>query len=100
MNNTGNTVLNLNVGGDDLYAGASRITYDQQKYATSTFTYSACGFCSTLTATSSVTYLPLQVSKATTTAWSPYKDIYWGINIPLGTAATTFSGFNLFQTAP
>lgn len=100
VNNTGNSVLNMNVGGDDLYAGASRVTYNQQKYATSTFTYSACGFCSTLSPTSSPTYLPLQVSKATTTIWTPYKDIYWGINIPLGTAPTTFSGFNLFQTAP
>jgi hypothetical protein len=97
VNNTGNITLNLNLGGDDLYAGASKVSYDKQKYATSTFTYSACPLCNVLAPTSTPSAVALGVAKATTTIWSPFKDIYWGISIPIGTAATTFSGFNVFQ---
>ena len=100
VGNTGNSVLNLNLGGDDLTAGASRITYDKQKYATSTFTYAACPICNLLTASTTPTYVPLAVSKATTTVFAPTKDIYWGIGIPSGTAATTFSGTNVFGATP
>lgn len=100
VGNTGNSTLNLNLGGDDLTAGASRITYDKQKYATSTFTYSGCAICSLLAASTSPTYVPLGVSKATTTIFLPTKDIYWGIGIPSGTAATTFSGSNIFGATP
>ena len=96
VNNTGNAALNLNLGGDHLRSGASIVSYDKQKYATSTFTYSSCPICSVLTASTTPTYVPLNVLKATSTAWSPFKDIYWGISIPTGTAATTFSGYNIF----
>jgi hypothetical protein len=97
VNNTGNITLNLNLGGDDLYAGASKVSYDKQKYATSTFTYSACPLCTVLAPTSTPGAVALGVPKSTTTVWSSFKDIYWGISIPIGTAATTFSGFNVFQ---
>ena len=95
--NTGNSLLNLNLGGDFLKAGSNLISYSQQKYATSTFTYFGCAICDTLAASSSPSYYSLGVSKATTTTWSPFKDIFWGIGIPPGTAATTFTGFNVFE---
>jgi lipopolysaccharide export system protein LptA len=95
VTNTGNTILNLDIGGDDLRNGASSITYNQQKYATSTFTYGACAFCSTLAASTSPAYFGIGVPKPTsTTAVSTI--VYWGINIPLGTAAMTHTGSNTF----
>ena len=100
VGNTGNSILNLNLGGDNLRAGSNLISYDKQKYATTTFTYSSCPICSFLAASSSPTYVPIGVSKATTTVFSPSKDIYWGISIPSGTAATTFSGSNIFGATP
>ena len=96
VNNTGNSILNLDLGGDHLRAGANTISYDKQKYATSTFTYSACPICSILAPSTTPAYVLLAVPKATSTAWSPFKDVYWGISIPTGTAATTFSGFTTF----
>jgi hypothetical protein len=96
VSNTGNRVLNLNLGGVPLSAGASTISYDKEKYSTSTFTYSACTTCNVLTSTSSPTYFPLGVTKPTST--SPFfKDIYWGITVPLGTAATTHTGSTTFE---
>lgn len=100
VSNTGNSTLNLNLGGDYLRAGANTISYSQQKYATSTFNYSGCAICNSLAASSSPDYYPLGVAKSTTSAWFPFKEVYWGIGIPPGTAATTFFGFNDFGAVP
>jgi hypothetical protein len=97
--NTGNSLLNLNLGGDFLRAGSNLISYSQQKYATSTFTYSGCAICNTLAASSTPSYYSLGVTKATSTAWTPFKYIFWGIGIPNGTAATTFTGSNKFDAS-
>ncbi len=96
VNNTGNVVLNLGIGGDPMVSGASSISYDKQKYSTSTFTYSTCGLiCNILTASTSPTYFPVAITKPTSTA-AFFRDIYWGLAVPLGTAATTHSGVNYF----
>ena len=95
VNNTGNVILNLDLGGDPLLAGASTINYDRQKYATTTFTYSSCPICNALTASTSPTFFPLAVTKPTST--NPFfKDIYWGIEVPIGSTAATHSGTNYF----
>jgi hypothetical protein len=93
--NSGNVVLDLDLGGDPLTSGASTVNVDRQKYATSTFTYATCPTCQVLTASTSPTFFPIAVTKPTSTA-SFFKDIYWGIQIPLGTAASTHSGRNYF----
>jgi hypothetical protein len=77
----------------NMTAGSSTITVDQQKYATSTFFYSSCSLCNILS-TSSTPY-DIAVTKPTSTA-SFFRDIYWGLNVPIGTAATTHSGSNVF----
>jgi hypothetical protein len=100
VSNTGNSILNLNLGGDYLRAGANTISYSQQKYATSTFNYSGCAICNSLAASSTPDYYPLGVAKSTTSAWFPFKEVYWGIGIPPGTAATTFFGSNDFGAVP
>lgn len=93
VNNTGNTTLNLLLSGTNMTAGASVIPVDYEKYATSTFTYSSCAFCNQLS-TSSTPY-NIGVDKPTTTV-GYFKDIFWGVGIPLGTAASTHSGMNTF----
>jgi hypothetical protein len=96
VTNTGNRILNLNLSGVPLESGASSISYDKEKYSTSTFTYTGCSTCNTLTATTSPTFFPIAVTKPTST--SPFfKDIYWGITIPLGTAASTHTGSTTFE---
>jgi hypothetical protein len=93
--NSGNVVLDLDLGGDPLTSGASSVSYDRQKYATSTFTYATCPTCNVLSASTTPTFFPISVTKPTSTS-SFFKDIYWGIQIPLGTAASTHSGRNYF----
>jgi hypothetical protein len=93
--NTGNSLIDLDLGGDDMKAGASSIAYDKQKYSTSTFTYSGCAVCNLLAPSTTPTYFPIAVTKPTSTA-SFFKNIYWGVEVPLGTSATTHSGTNYF----
>jgi hypothetical protein len=94
VNNTGNTILNLLVSGSNMTAGSSTIPVGNQKYATSTFTYSACSLCNALATTSNP--FNIGVAKPTSTT-SPFSgNLYWGLSVPLGTAATTHSGVNSF----
>jgi hypothetical protein len=91
IRNTGNSILNLNLYGDDLRAGVSSINVNQQKYSTSTFTYASCGvFCTALA--TSTNYYSLGVAKPTSSTTAQTKDIYWGLNVPLGSAATSYFG--------
>jgi hypothetical protein len=93
VNNTGNALLNLLLSGTDLTNGSSTIAVSYQKYATTTFTYTSCVFCNSLS--SSTQSFNLNVSKPTST--SPfYRDILWGISVPNGTAASTHNGVNTF----
>ena len=98
VSNTGNTPLNTRIyaNGNGLFSNSSLITPDKQKYSTSTFTYSSCSTCSTLTNSATTSPYGLGVSKPTST--SPFfKDIYWGITIPNGTAASTHTGSTTFE---
>ena len=96
--NTGNTILNTRIygNGPGLISGASVITPDKQKFSTSTFVYSGCAICNILTNSTTTSVFGLGVSKPTTTA-SVFKDIYWGISIPFGTAAATHFGSTTFE---
>ncbi len=91
IRNTGNTPLNLLVSGTDMTNGSSTIVAANQKYATSSFSYGSCTSCQTL-ATSPQSFA-LNLSKPTTTV-AVTTVMYWGINVPSGTAATTHTGSN------
>jgi hypothetical protein len=91
IRNTGNTLLNMLVSGTDMTNASSTITAANQKYATSSFSYSSCTLCQTLSTTSQA--FALNLSKPTTTT-AVTTLMYWGINVPSGTAATTHSGSN------
>jgi hypothetical protein len=93
VNNTGNALLNLLLSGTDLTNGSSTIAVSYQKYATTTFTYTSCVFCNSLS--SSIQSFNLNVSKLTSIL-PFYRDILWGISVSNGTAASTHNGVNTF----
>ena len=97
--NLGNAKFNLEMLGSDLSdGGSSRIPADQQKFATTSFTYSGCGIgvCSSL---SSTTPVPFAVALAKPTAPTPPVStaVYWGISVPAaGVNSAAHSGINVF----
>jgi hypothetical protein len=97
--NLGNAKFNLEMLGTDLSdGGSSRIPADQQKFATTSFTYSGCGIgvCSSL---SSTTPVPFAVDLAKPTAPTPpvSTSVYWGIAVPAaGVNSAAHSGINVF----
>jgi len=95
IENIGNSAIDINVEGTDLTdGGASTIPVTEQIFATSTFTYSACTYCSSLDVTP--TTFELDLSKPTTTAVSIADNVFWGIAVPFGVAGTPHSGVNTF----
>ena len=95
ITNTGNAPADIDLSGTNMAAGANTIAATNQKYATSTFTYSACSICSSLSTT--LSFFDLNLSKPTTTATTTTaKNIFWGLFVPVSTAATTFQGTNTF----
>jgi hypothetical protein len=89
--NLGNVPIDVDVDGTDLSDGAaSTIAVAEQKFATTTFTYSACVACTALD-TIPVNY-ELDLLKPTTTAMTVEDEIYWGINVPFGTANNPHTG--------
>jgi nitrate/TMAO reductase-like tetraheme cytochrome c subunit len=96
LTNTGNASVNVVLEGSDLVGPTGSISVSEQKYATSTFTYSSCSICQFLTG-NSVQY-DVDLPKPTNTA--PVTDnLYWGINIPEGTRAETHTGEIRFGVA-
>ena len=96
VSNIGNDHIDVSISGTDLAdASASIIPVTTQKYATSTFTYSSCVFCSVLS-TSSASY-DVNLSKATTSVSLPSTNVYWGISIPYGATAMPHSGVTTFM---
>lgn len=92
--NTGNVPIDIKVSGTDL-TGASTIDVGEQKYATSTFVYSSCSICGLLTGVA--TAVNVNVSKPTSTSAPQTQDIYFGIDVPSGKAAGSYSGTNYFD---
>lgn len=95
VKNYGNEAIDVDVSGTDMADGfSSTIDATNQKFATTTFTYSSCTSCSTLTTVGS----SIEVDLAKPTAATPYVEdvLYWGIQIPFGTAGTPHEGTNTF----
>lgn len=95
VENIGNTAVDIDVEGTDLYDGfSSTIPVSNQKLATSTFDYNACVTCTSLSTSSSL--VDVDLSKPVTP--SPYvtDTIYWGIAIPFGVSSAPHSGTVLF----
>jgi hypothetical protein len=96
VNNQGNVGIDLEILGTDLTgSGASFIPAPNQKFATSTFTYSSCTSCQLLSSTTPVTF-GVNMPKPTAPSPSVESDIYWGVAVPFGTKSTAHSGVNTF----
>ena len=95
--NQGNVEVDIELQGTDLSDGASSvIPADEQKFATSTFTYSTCGaVCDPLSSTTP-TSLDVDLTKPTTDSPPIEDDVYWGINIPFGVNSAPHQGINVF----
>jgi hypothetical protein len=93
IDNIGNDSIDISIAGTNLTNGPSIIPVNTQKFATSSFTYSSCTTCSLLGATPS----SLEVDLAKPTSSTPVEDqIFWGISIPFGVAASPHQGQNTF----
>ncbi len=95
VQNLGNIAIDVNVEGSDMSDGySSTIPVANQKLATTSFNYTACVSCSTLTATG--TLVEVDLAKPTV-ATPPVSDvIYWGIAIPFGASSAPHTGSNIF----
>jgi hypothetical protein len=95
VQNIGNDSLDISIEGTDLSDGnSSTIPVTEQRFATSTFTYSSCVYCSQLQ--NSSTNYELDLSKPASTTPSVTDQIFWGIAIPFGVAGTAHQGTNIF----
>ncbi len=95
VENIGNDSLNVAIEGTDLTdGGTSVIPVNQQKFATSTFTYSGCVVCAQLD--TNPTTVNLDLPKPASTTPSITDTIFWGIAIPYGVAARPHQGSNIF----
>lgn len=93
IRNIGNIAVDISLYGADLTdGGSSIIPVNQQKFATSTFTYSSCVYCSALAAIPA--NLEVDLPKPTSTSTPITDDVYWGIRVPFGVAGTAHSGIN------
>jgi hypothetical protein len=95
IENIGNDSLDLSIEGMDLTDGSSSIIpVQQQHFATSTFTYSSCTYCSQLD--TDATDIRIDLSKPTSTTPAVTDYVFWGIAIPFGVAGTMHQGINTF----
>ena len=96
VTNLGNVPINIDIEGNDLTDGASsQITADNQKVATSTFTYNACISCQQLSTSTPVT-LGINLSKPSTVSPPVETEVYWGIAVPFTASNAAHTGTNIF----
>jgi len=93
--NLGNDSIDVAIEGTNLTDGlSSNIPVNEQIFATSTFTYSACVYCTALSASS--TNYELDLTKPASTTPPVIDNVFWGIEIPFGISAAPHSGTNIF----
>ena len=97
VTNVGNIAFNIEVLGTDLSdGGSSRIPANEQRFATSTFTYSGCTACSVMSSTTP-TNLAIGLAKPTAPTPPVVVPIYWGVAVPAtGVNSAPHSGINVF----
>jgi len=95
LENYGNESIDVEISGTDMTDGAaSVIPASQQIFATSTFDYAVCTTCSALTLIG--TDVEVDLNKPTVSSPLVTDQIYWGIEVPFGTASNPHSGVNSF----
>ncbi len=95
--NQGNVEINIEIQGTDLSDGASSvIPASYQKFATSTFTYSACGASCELLSSTTPVAIDVELGKPTVDNPPIEDDVFWGIEIPIGVNSVAHQGINVF----
>jgi len=96
IRNLGNDPIDISLQGTNLTDGlTSTIPTSQQKFSTSTFTYSSCTTCRAMSTTTISNY-KVDLAKPTSIAVPVTDIVYWGIAIPNGVASRAHSGTNIF----
>ncbi|MBY0310038.1 DUF2341 domain-containing protein [Patescibacteria group bacterium] len=96
VTNLGNVALDVEVEGTDLTDGLSSIIpANQQKFSTSSFSYSGCVSCGQLSSSTAVE-AGLNLTKPANVTPPVVADVYWGIAVPFGINSAPHSGTNLF----
>lgn len=90
VTNTGNTNIDPDLSGTVMSSGGDTIAVAQQKYSSINFTYSSGTSTLSTTPTSINLALPQRTSGVVTA------NVYWGIGIPAGTNAGSYTGTNTF----
>lgn len=94
LQNTGNIGIDIDIEGTDMTSGPSSIPVGNQKFSTTTFTYSACVICHALSGTVSTYEVDLPKPTSVTPVLD---DLYWGVYVPTsGVAGTTHEGQTTF----
>jgi hypothetical protein len=97
--NVGNENIDVQVAGTDMSDGiASVIPAGQQRFATSSFNYAACLGCATLSVLG--TNVEVDLPKPVATDPPTTDQIFWGIEVPFGTASNPHTGVNTFTAVP
>ncbi len=92
--NTGNSAIDIDLSGTNMVLGGNAITVGNQKYATSTFSYSSCAVCTALTTID--TAYELDLAKPTATSTAITDDVFWGLAVPGGSASGVYNGTSTF----
>jgi hypothetical protein len=93
--NIGNESIDVQIAGTDMTDGfASLIPVSQQRFATTTFDYAACVVCQTLSPVG--TSVEVDLAKPVLADPPVADNIFWGIEVPFGTASNPHSGINTF----
>lgn len=93
VTNTGNALIDSQLSGTDMTFTVNTILVSNQKYSTSTFTYSSCTTCTNLS--TSPTAYDINLAKPTNTT-PVTTNIYWGLAVPGGRPQGSYSGTNTF----
>lgn len=95
IENIGNDSIDVSIAGTNLTSGLSSIPVGNEKFATTTFTYSSCPAQTCNPLATSTTALEVDLTKPVSTS-TVSDEVFWGISIPFGVAATPHQGQNTF----
>ena len=96
VQNIGNNPIDISLQGTNLTDGlSSTIPTSQQKFGTTSFTYSSCVTCRSMS-TTTIAHYNADLAKPTSILVPVKRTLYWGIAIPFGVASNPHSGTNIF----
>jgi hypothetical protein len=90
--NTGNYKIDVEFSGTNMTLGANTIAASQQRYGTSTASYASLTFALSTTATQR----DMNIAKATASSTPAASSTFWGIAVPNGQLAGSYTGTNTF----